>query len=97
MRNNTGIQFVKSKDCKDCGKRIYFDDIKHQFCDDDSLKIRHDCPYYKTQRKLADYRTDELERLIIANHSILLERLNSMHKSLWELHMKVDKLLGDSK
>jgi hypothetical protein len=49
MNRNFAPDFIRSKGCRDCGQRIYYNMAKHEFCDDDGSKgfIRHRCEKWK--------------------------------------------------
>jgi hypothetical protein len=81
----TSVDFVASKNCRDCGKRIYLDHIKKKFYSNPSLKVFHACENWRPQPK-----PDVMEL-----YSELLNKMNLLQSSQNDLSHQIVQLQTD--
>ena len=87
-------QEVRSKGCKFCGKKVYYNMAKHEWCDDPDLKIRHDDgPLWKPSNKAKEESIDYLVKKV----DDILWQTSRNSSLLQELKLKLDSVLSERK
>jgi hypothetical protein len=77
MNRNNNVEFVRSKACRDCSSRIYYNISGHEWCDDAALKIRHRCDKWKPRTEdrtidlINDLRADFTREMTLLRREIL--------------------------
>jgi len=89
-RNNTHVEFVRSKFCKfGCGSRVYYSLQDHQWCSDDSLKIRHTCDKWTP----SNHAKEEILDTILKKVSEIEFQNNKNSNMLIEIRLKLNACL----
>jgi len=93
-RNNTHVEFVRSKFCKfGCGSRVYYSLQDHQWCSDDTLKIRHTCSAWHP----SDKAKEEILDTILSKVSDLEFKTEKNSNLLIEIRLKLNACLEEKK
>jgi hypothetical protein len=99
VRNSTGITFVPSKACKDCGKRIFLNQPKREYCDDDGSSgfKRHNCPNWKPNNKPDNIIVDSINHLerqqieILSQIAMFRKSLYDIGQAVFDIQQRVSK------